>query len=165
MMMTVRAKYASIIHIESFTPVFTRWSLRAPRFCPQYVAMATPMFSRTQVNRYLMRIAAVKDATYTVPRALFALCSMMIPMEVMENCSPIGMPLFNNILILLLSKLRSSPVGTRIGMWRFMNHQHNNEAKTWLRKVAIPAPSTPIPSNKMNTMSSRMFSKEDAMRK
>ena len=38
-------------------------------------------------------------------------------------------------------------------MCRLINHQHNDDAKTWLRKVAIPAPSTPIPSNRIKTIS------------
>ena len=142
-----------------------RTSFFAPRFCPQYVAIATPIFSNTQVNRYLMRMAAVKEAIYTVPKALLALCNMIIPTEVIENCSPIGIPLFNNILILLLSKRRSSPVGTRIFMRCLINHQHSIEANNWLRNVAKPAPSTPILSNNMKIKSSRIFKKEDAIRK
>ena len=44
-------------------PCCIRSTFLPPMFCPQYVAMATPMFSNTQVKRYLMRIAAVNDAT------------------------------------------------------------------------------------------------------
>lgn len=61
-------------------------------FCPQYVAMATPMFSYTQVKMYFALAAAVNAATYIVPRALFALCSIITPMAVIENCMPIGTP-------------------------------------------------------------------------
>ena len=53
------------------------------------------MFSNTQVKRYFTRMEAVKAATHTVPRALLARCSMMMPTPVMENCSPMGMPLAN----------------------------------------------------------------------
>lgn len=45
------------------------------------------------MKNILMRIAAVKAATQAVPRALLALCSMMLPIAVMENCKPIGTPM------------------------------------------------------------------------
>ena len=57
------------------------------------------MFSNTQMKQALMRIAVVKAATHTVPRPLLELCSMMLPMAVMLNCSPMGMPLPSSVSI------------------------------------------------------------------
>ena len=51
------------------------------------------------------RMAAVKAATHTVPNALFALCNMMLPIAVMENCKPIGTPID--------SKTRARPAWNR----------------------------------------------------
>ncbi len=91
----VITKYTSIIPVAAFKPDFTLSSRLAPMFWPQYVAMATPMFSNTVVNTYFTLMEAVKAATYMVPSALLALCSMITPIPVIENCSPIGMPLFS----------------------------------------------------------------------
>ena len=91
----VNTKYTSIIPVAAFKPDLTLSSRLAPMFWPQYVAMATPMFSNTVVNTYFTLMEAVKAATYMVPSALLALCSMITPIPVIENCSPIGMPLFS----------------------------------------------------------------------
>ena len=151
--------------MASFTPLVMRSMRPAPRFWPQYVAIATPMFSNTQVKRYLMRIEAVKAATQVVPRALLALCSMMMPMPVMENCKPIGTPLLSNMLVRLLSNRRSSPLGISICMCLRMYRTQRATERACDSHVAMPAPATPIPQPRMSTTSSRMFTTADVMRK
>ena len=49
----------------------------------------------------LIRAAEVKAATQAVPKALLALCNMILPIAVIENCNPIGTPIAN--------KVRASP--------------------------------------------------------
>jgi hypothetical protein len=58
--------------------------------------MAIPKLSSGHITNILIRMAAVKAATQAVPSALFALCNMMLPMAVMENCNPIGTPMYSN---------------------------------------------------------------------
>ena len=113
-MAKVKMKYTTITLMAAFTPSSTLSNLPAPIFCPQYVAIAMPRFSNTQVKRYFIRIDAVKAATYIVPNALLALCSITIPMPVIENCKPIGTPLLSNMLTFLLSYSRSLPCGMSI---------------------------------------------------
>ena len=38
-------------------------------------------------------LAAVTAVTYAVPRPLTAVCTMTLPMAVMEYCSPMGRPI------------------------------------------------------------------------
>ena len=55
--------------------------------------MAIPKASSGHITNILIRMAAVKAPTQAVPKALFALCNMMLPIAVMENCKPIGTPM------------------------------------------------------------------------
>ena len=127
--------------------------------------MATPMFSNTHVNKYFTRMAAVNDATYIVPSALFALCNMITPMAVIENCSPIGTPFISSRPTFLSSYARSAPVGMSIVSRFFMYSQHSSEAKACAVIVASPAPSTPNPRAMIRMKSSAILSSEAAMRK
>ena len=60
--------------------------------------MAMPKLSNGQMKNILIRIAEVKAATQVVPKALFALCNIMLPIAVMENCKPIGTPIARSVL-------------------------------------------------------------------
>ena len=53
------------------------------------------------MKNILIRAAEVKAATQAVPKALLALCNMILPIAVIENCNPIGTPIAN--------KVRASP--------------------------------------------------------
>ena len=53
------------------------------------------------MKNILIRAAEVKAATQAVPNALLALCNMILPIAVIENCNPIGTPIAN--------KVRASP--------------------------------------------------------
>ena len=94
--------------MHAFTPSMILSGLPAPMFWPQNVVMAMPRLSSATMNSILMRIPAAKPATNTVPRALFELWIMMLPMAVMENCSPIGTPTPSSCAADSLSNLRSS---------------------------------------------------------
>ena len=161
----VTRKNTTVIFIADTIPSFTRSIFFAPMFCPQYVAMATPMFSYTQVKMYLALAAAVNAATYIVPRALFALCSIITPMAVIENCMPIGTPFMSSLPVILSLYARSRPVGMSIFMRFFMYVKHSAEANACDAIVARPAPSTPSPMPMMRAKSSAMLSSEAAMRK
>ena len=162
---SVSTIYMAVTFIADSMPSFILSTFCAPMFCPQYVAMATPMFSKTHVNKYFTRIDAVNDATYIVPSALFALCSMITPMAVIENCSPIGTPFISNRPTFLSSYARSLPVGMSSVIRFLMYSQHSAEANACDSIVATPAPSTPMPRPIMRMKSSAMFSSEAAMRK
>lgn len=154
-----------MIRMAAKMPRRTRAVSRAPIFCPQYVAMARPIFSKTQVKRYFMRIDAVKAATHVVPRALLALWSMMMPMPVMENCKPIGTPLLSRMEMRLLSKVRSLPLGIRIFTRPTIYHPHRMHEKSCESSVASPAPKTPNPQTRMSSTSRTILTTDEKMRK
>ena len=83
--------------------------------------MAMPRLSSGHMKNILIRMAAVKAATQAVPSALLALWSMMLPMAVMENCSPIGTPMVSSVRARRGLYCRSSrDLGWRISKWRIM---------------------------------------------
>ena len=53
-------------------------------------------------------VAAVTEATEAVPRELTALCSIILPIAVIENCKAIGIPTETSLLALCASNLSSS---------------------------------------------------------
>ena len=76
--------------------------------------MAIPKLSNVQMKSILMRIPAVKAATQAVPNALLALCNMMLPMAVIENCSPMGIPMYNSVRAKAPLNFRSEGVARRM---------------------------------------------------
>ena len=68
----------------------------------------------------LMRMAAVKAATQSVPRALLALCSIMLPMAVIENCKPIGTPILSSVEQCRRDIVRSSREARRMSNLRII---------------------------------------------
>ena len=67
-----------------------------------------------------MRMAAVKAATQAVPNALLALCNMMLPIAVIENCNPIGTPIHINLRARAPLNFRSSSVPRNISKRRII---------------------------------------------
>jgi len=71
------------------------------------------------MKNILIRAAEVKAATQAVPNALLALCNMILPMAVIENCNPIGTPIANKVRASPAWNLRSSEeVARKIGNFR-----------------------------------------------
>ena len=82
--------------------------------------MAIPKLSNGQMKNVLIRMAAVNAATHAVPRALLALCNMMLPIAVMENCNPIGTPMFSSRFAKAVLNRFSSRVPFRMANLLFM---------------------------------------------
>ena len=55
--------------------------------------MAMPQVSSGAATTLCTLLAAETAATALAPRPLTAPCRMMLPMAVMENCRPMGMPM------------------------------------------------------------------------
>ena len=87
---------------------------------PTIRGQAMPRLSSGHKKNILMRMADVNAATQAVPNALFALCNMMLPMAVMENCKPIGTPMPNIVNIRRLLNDARSECFCRISNLRIM---------------------------------------------
>ena len=79
-----------------------------------------PRLSSGHIKNILMRMAAVKAATQAVPNALLALCNMILPIAVIENCNPIGTPIYINLRARAPLNFRSSGVPRNISKRRIM---------------------------------------------
>ena len=79
-----------------------------------------PKLSKGHMKNILIRMAAVNAATQVVPKALLALCSIMLPMAVMENCSPMGTPMYISVRAKAPSNFRSAGVVFRISKLRII---------------------------------------------
>ena len=88
-----------------------------------------------------------------------------VAMAVIENCRPIGTPLFSRILIFLLSNFLSSPLGIRICIFFLINQIQSSTEIPCESQVAMPAPSTPSPMPRIRMPSRMMLMTEAVMRK
>ena len=118
--------------------------MQAPMFCPPYVDMPTPKASNAQQHRFDSFEPAVTAATAPEPSRFTDACRMTLPMAVIENCSPIGKPIFKRIFTCSRSSFASSRVKhNKRNRLRTNNRQQKPEMACEIT-VATAAPATPI---------------------
>ena len=122
--------------------------------------MDTPNASKTQAKSICSLLEAVTEATTTDPRPLTEVCSRMLPMAVMDSCSPMGSPMPSSRAMWSSRGRRSSRDRCSRGKRFQINTRQATPDNAWEITVAQAAPATPMGMTRMRNRSRPMLSTE-----
>ena len=122
--------------------------------------MVAPMASSGQERNKDTLSAAVIAVTYMVPSTFTELCSITLPMAVMENCSPMGSPRDKRFQMRRQDQAQSLFFSRSTSKPRHTFRRLPKPARNWLRVVAKAAPNTPHCRLMMKNRSRAMFTVE-----
>ena len=147
------------------SPFLIRSGCLAPIFWLQNTDAEVAIASNGHIANCLILMPAVNPETHTLPSPLFADCITILPIAVMENCSPVGSPIARSSFTAVIFTVLFSFVRCSTFIFLPIKTRHSMPLIACAVIVAAAAPAHPHFSTTIQNRSRKIFNIAENARK